>query len=220
MDDLDFLESIFSSTMTPMSNWSGPLHLSVYGPDTLTGQHLHLDAGPSLGQPHHQQHGDDMISADWVAGLQDPDTDHRELETFAERFKQRRMKMGVTQTDVGKFIPLGTLSQSTVCRFESLLMSRKKMIALKLILKAWLEEAESQAKNEFSDPDYVVSALPAGEKKRKRLLEAYFAMQPRPSGEMIAAIAEELNLKKIVVKVWFRNRRQKQKRVMLAATQH
>lgn len=30
------------------------------------------------------------------------DCDPRELENFAERFKQRRIKLGVTQADVGK----------------------------------------------------------------------------------------------------------------------
>jgi hypothetical protein len=33
-------------------------------------------------------------------------------------------------------------------------------------------------------------------------LEAYFMVQPRPSGEKIAAIAEKLDLKKNVVRVW------------------
>ena len=53
----------------------------------------------------------------------------------------------------------------------------------------------------------------------KRSLEAYFAVQPRPSGEKIAAIADKLDLKKNVVRVWFCNQRQKQKRMKFAATQ-
>lgn len=63
--------------------------------------------------------------------------------------------------------------------------------------------------------------LPNTEKKRKRTsiaapekrrLETFFAALPRPSGEKIAAIAEQLDLKKNVVRVWFCNQRQKQKR--------
>ncbi|CAH0382916.1 unnamed protein product [Bemisia tabaci] len=120
---------------------------------------------------------------------------------------------------------VGALSQSTICRFESLTLSHNNMIALKPILQAWLEEAEAQAKNKRRDPD-APSVLPAGEKKRKRTsiaapekrsLEAYFAVQPRPSGEKIAAIAEKLDLKKNVVRVWFCNQRQKQKRMKFAA---
>ena len=90
------------------------------------------------------------------------------------------------------------------------------MIALKPVLSAWLDEAEAAKR----DPDGANGVLPPGEKKRKRTsiaapekrsLEAYFAVQPRPSGEKIAAIAEKLELKKNVVRVWFCNQRQKQK---------
>ena len=91
------------------------------------------------------------------------------------------------------------------------------MIALKPVLSAWLDEAEAAKR----DPDGAGGGvLPPGEKKRKRTsiaapekrsLEAYFAVQPRPSGEKIAAIAEKLELKKNVVRVWFCNQRQKQK---------
>ena len=47
---------------------------------------------------------------------------YRELEAFAERFKQRRIKLGVTQCDVGRALAnlklpgVGALSQSTICR--------------------------------------------------------------------------------------------------------
>lgn len=76
-----------------------------------------------------------------------------ELENFAEGFKQRRIKLGVTQADVGKALAtlqlpgVGSLSQSTICRFESLTLSHNNMIALKPILQAWLETAENQAKH-------------------------------------------------------------------------
>ncbi|KAH8284271.1 hypothetical protein KR044_008201 [Drosophila immigrans] len=182
---------------------------------------------------HSAVHHPVITAAVAAAGLHpDTDTDPRELEAFAERFKQRRIKLGVTQADVGKALAnlklpgVGALSQSTICRFESLTLSHNNMIALKPILQAWLEEAEAQAKNKRRDPD-APSVLPAGEKKRKRTsiaapekrsLEAYFAVQPRPSGEKIAAIAEKLDLKKNVVRVWFCNQRQKQKRIVSSVT--
>lgn len=78
---------------------------------------------------------------------------------------------GVTQADVGKALAnlklpgVGALSQSTICRFESLTLSHNNMIALKPILQAWLEEAEAQAKNKRRDPD-APSVLPHSEKKR------------------------------------------------------
>ncbi|XP_028833098.1 POU domain, class 4, transcription factor 2 [Denticeps clupeoides] len=160
--------------------------------------------------------------------MSDVDADPRDLEAFAERFKQRRIKLGVTQADVGsalanlKIPGVGSLSQSTICRFESLTLSHNNMIALKPILQAWLEEAEKSHREKLSKPELFNGA----EKKRKRTsiaapekrsLEAYFAIQPRPSSEKIAAIAEKLDLKKNVVRVWFCNQRQKQKRMKYSA---
>lgn len=159
----------------------------------------------------------------------EPDTDPRELERFAEHFKQRRIKLGVTQADVGKALAhlkmpgVGSLSQSTICRFESLTLSHNNMVALKPILHSWLEKAEEaiKAKEAHGDGLDAGGILPNTEKKRKRtsiaapekrLLEDYFRQQPRPSGERIAAIADKLDLKKNVVRVWFCNQRQKQKR--------
>uniref|UniRef100_A0A4W3JJ71 POU domain protein n=1 Tax=Callorhinchus milii TaxID=7868 RepID=A0A4W3JJ71_CALMI len=113
---------------------------------------------------------------------------------------------------------VGSLSQSTICRFESLTLSHNNMIALKPVLQTWLEEAESAYREKVNKPEMFNS----NERKRKRTsiaapekrsLEAYFAIQPRPSSEKIAAIAEKLDLKKNVVRVWFCNQRQKQKRM-------
>ncbi|XP_052121579.1 inhibitory POU protein isoform X2 [Frankliniella occidentalis] len=246
---LDMLEGAGMTTLTPISdNSHHQLHPPpMYNPmNSMMGghHHHHHHGGPLAGHathhphhPHHHPHPSAhhpamAAAAAAAAGLHpDSDTDPRELEAFAERFKQRRIKLGVTQADVGKALAalklpgVGALSQSTICRFESLTLSHNNMIALKPILQAWLEEAEAQARSKRQDPD-APSVLPAGEKKRKRTsiaapekrsLEAYFNVQPRPSGEKIAAIAEKLDLKKNVVRVWFCNQRQKQKRMKFAA---
>ncbi|XP_049598461.1 brain-specific homeobox/POU domain protein 3-like [Syngnathus scovelli] len=170
-----------------------------------------------------------VVGGGGPAGGGDAEPDPRELESFAERFKQRRIKLGVTQADVGaalanlKIPGVGCLSQSTICRFESLTLSHNNMVALKPILEAWLEEAERAQREKMAKPEI----FSGGDKKRKRTsiaapekrsLEAYFAVQPRPSSEKIAAIAEKLDLKKNVVRVWFCNQRQKQKRMKFSAT--
>ncbi|KAG7255980.1 hypothetical protein CRUP_036483 [Coryphaenoides rupestris] len=117
----------------------------------------------------------------------------RDLEAFAERFKRR----GPDQTP--GLHPGGPP-----------------------ILQAWLEEGEKSHREKLNKPELFNGA----EKKRKRTsiaapekrsLEAYFAIQPRPSSEKIAAIAEKLDLKKNVVRVWFCNQRQKQKRMKYSA---
>ncbi|XP_035776370.1 inhibitory POU protein-like isoform X4 [Anopheles albimanus] len=235
MDGIDMLDPSGSMTTltpmaeTPISSSHHQLHGS-YHMNHMMSHHHSSHLGNHTPDGFLGAHHPAMAAAVAAAGLHpDTDTDPRELEAFAERFKQRRIKLGVTQADVGKALAnlklpgVGALSQSTICRFESLTLSHNNMIALKPILQAWLEEAEAQAKNKRRDPD-APSVLPAGEKKRtsiaapeKRSLEAYFAVQPRPSGEKIAAIAEKLDLKKNVVRVWFCNQRQKQKRMKFAA---
>ncbi|XP_011213087.1 inhibitory POU protein isoform X2 [Bactrocera dorsalis] len=240
MDQLDMLDPTGPmTTLAPMSDTSlTPTHQHLHGSyhsmnHMMSHHHPGGLSGHSTNHGHSAVHHPVISAAVAAAGLHpDTDTDPRELEAFAERFKQRRIKLGVTQADVGKALAnlklpgVGALSQSTICRFESLTLSHNNMIALKPILQAWLEEAEAQAKNKRRDPD-APSVLPAGEKKRKRTsiaapekrsLEAYFAVQPRPSGEKIAAIAEKLDLKKNVVRVWFCNQRQKQKRIVSSVT--
>lgn len=164
-----------------------------------------------------------------MPAVHEMDCDPRELEAFAERFKQRRIKLGVTQCDVGKALAnlklpgVGSLSQSTICRFESLTLSHNNMIALKPVLEAWLKEAEQQAAELAKRPDIYGDSADKKRKRtsitdaEKRSLEAYFAVQPRPSSEKIAQIAEKLYLKKNVVRVWFCNQRQKQKRMKFAS---
>uniref|UniRef100_UPI00398F075C POU domain, class 4, transcription factor 1 isoform X2 n=1 Tax=Pristiophorus japonicus TaxID=55135 RepID=UPI00398F075C len=201
-------------------------HLSHHHHQHQHHQHHHHQAALSLTPHPHGLVG--HAAAPGIPSLSDVDADPRELEAFAERFKQRRIKLGVTQADVGsalanlKIPGVGSLSQSTICRFESLTLSHNNMIALKPILQAWLEEAEGAHREKMNKPDI----FNGGEKKRKRTsiaapekrsLEAYFAVQPRPSSEKIAAIAEKLDLKKNVVRVWFCNQRQKQKRMKFSA---
>ncbi|XP_055036728.2 POU domain, class 4, transcription factor 3 [Misgurnus anguillicaudatus] len=196
-------------------------------PTAQAHQHHHLQMGHlhqamAMGHPH------TLSVHNGMACISDVESDPRELEAFAERFKQRRIKLGVTQADVGSALAnlktpgVGSLSQSTICRFESLTLSHNNMIALKPVLQAWLEEAEAAYREKNGKPD----PFNGNERKRKRTsiaapekrsLEAYFAIQPRPSSEKIAAIAEKLDLKKNVVRVWFCNQRQKQKRMKYAA---
>ena len=71
-----------------------------------------------------------------------------DLEAFAKQFKQKRIKLGFTQADVG--LALGSLfgsvfSQTTICRFEALQLSFKNMCKLKPLLHKWLLEADSTA---------------------------------------------------------------------------
>ena len=149
-----------------------------------------------------------------------------DLEQFAKEFKQRRIKLGFTQADVG--LALGTLygnvfSQTTICRFEALQLSFKNMCKLKPLLAKWLEEAD----NNNGAASGVDKLATQGRKRKKRTsievavkgaLENHFCKNPKPSAQEIGGLAENLGLDKEVVRVWFCNRRQKEKRMTASVT--
>ncbi|NXI25738.1 PO3F3 factor, partial [Sterrhoptilus dennistouni] len=122
-----------------------------------------------------------------------------DLEQFAKQFKQRRIKLGFTQADVG--LALGTLygnvfSQTTICRFEALQLSFKNMCKLKPLLNKWKRKKRTSI-----------------EVSVKGALESHFLKCPKPSAQEITNLADSLQLEKEVVRVWFCNRRQKEKRM-------
>ncbi|XP_060785537.1 POU domain, class 2, transcription factor 1b isoform X10 [Neoarius graeffei] len=165
--------------------------------------------------------------------LEEP-SDLEELEQFAKTFKQRRIKLGFTQGDVG--LAMGKLygndfSQTTISRFEALNLSFKNMCKLKPLLEKWLNDAVC-AENQTSDqglsspssigsPGLGMEGLNRRRKKRTSIetnirvaLEKSFLEQnQKPTSEEITMIADQLNMEKEVIRVWFCNRRQKEKRI-------
>ena len=120
-------------------------------------------------------------------------------------------------------LALGTLygnvfSQTTICRFEALQLSFKNMCKLKPLLQKWLAEADSTT-GTSANIDKIAAQ---GRKRKKRTsieisikgaLEQHFLKSPKPSAQEITCLAENLQLEKEVVRVWFCNRRQKEKRM-------
>ncbi|XP_067260049.1 POU class 2 homeobox 2a isoform X2 [Chanodichthys erythropterus] len=158
-------------------------------------------------------------------------SDLEELEQFARTFKQRRIKLGFTQGDVG--LAMGKLygndfSQTTISRFEALNLSFKNMCKLKPLLEKWLTDAETMSMDStlpspssLSSPSLGFEGLP-GRRRKKRTsietnvrvaLERSFITNQKPTSEEILLIAEKLNMEKEVIRVWFCNRRQKEKRI-------
>ncbi|XP_051998678.1 POU domain, class 2, transcription factor 1b isoform X10 [Xyrauchen texanus] len=165
--------------------------------------------------------------------LEEP-SDLEELEQFAKTFKQRRIKLGFTQGDVG--LAMGKLygndfSQTTISRFEALNLSFKNMCKLKPLLEKWLNDAvcaENQTSdqalsspNSLGSPGLGIEGLNRRRKKRTSIetnirvaLEKSFLEQnQKPTSEEITMIADQLNMEKEVIRVWFCNRRQKEKRI-------
>uniref|UniRef100_A0A914NA54 POU domain protein n=1 Tax=Meloidogyne incognita TaxID=6306 RepID=A0A914NA54_MELIC len=175
------------------------------------------------------------------------------LDGFAKLFKQKRIKMGYTQADVGQ--QLGTyygqvFSQTTICRFEALQLSVKNMCKLRPLLQNWLERASDLGPPEYAgggcsydydskpstsfgvsgggaNPPSSSSGSSSSSRRRKKRtsiethiktrLEHFFQQVQRqgakPSAQEISDIASQMNLEKEVVRVWFCNRRQKEKRM-------
>ncbi|XP_053312976.1 pituitary-specific positive transcription factor 1 [Spea bombifrons] len=227
---------------------SMPLSNVVNGVSTLQGVHtgslppcLMSASSCTLGHgfaPVHQTLlGEDITTADFKQEfrrknkpIEEPiDMDSpeiRELEKFANEFKVRRIKLGYTQTNVGEALAAvhgSEFSQTTICRFENLQLSFKNACKLKSILSKWLDEAE-QVGALYNEK------IGGNERKRKRrttisiaakeALESHFGEQSKPSSQEIMRMAEGLNLEKEVVRVWFCNRRQREKRVKTSLHQN
>ena len=140
------------------------------------------------------------------------------------------MCSGFTQGDVG--LAMGKLygndfSQTTISRFEALNLSFKNMCKLKPLLQKWLEDADCMTQNpaQFIEGDGLD---PSGKRRKKRtsidaplrvLLEKAFIQSPKPTSDEITQIANGLQMEKEVVRVWFCNRRQKEKRILPSSNQ-
>ncbi|XP_069563685.1 POU domain, class 3, transcription factor 3-A [Brachyistius frenatus] len=190
----------------------------------VRGESPELDHGSHHHHHHHHDHHSHHHHHPGVGHESHSDEDtptSDDLEHFAKQFKQRRIKLGFTQADVG--LALGTLygnvfSQTTICRFEALQLSFKNMCKLKPLLNKWLEEADSTT----GSPTSIDKIATQGRKRKKRTsievsvkgaLESHFLKCPKPAAQEINSLADTLQLEKEVVRVWFCNRRQKEKRM-------
>nr|XP_029503744.1 POU domain, class 2, transcription factor 2-like isoform X8 [Oncorhynchus nerka] len=172
-----------------------------------------------------------MTSVSSVTSHPEEPSDLEELEVFARTFKQRRIKLGFTQGDVG--MAMGKLygndfSQTTISRFEALNLSFKNMCKLKPLLEKWLNDAETMSTDStmpspssMSSSSMGFEGLP-GRRRKKRTsietnvrvaLERAFITNQKPTSEEILCIADQLSMEKEVIRVWFCNRRQKEKRI-------
>ena len=142
--------------------------------------------------------------------------------------------MGLQQAEVGRALRRiygNGLSQATVCRFEAMKHSLPSMNKLKRILEDWLkrteagqsEDASSQSSSKGSNMENVDPAenvIQINPRKRRtpvtgpirKFLESEFRQQSSFNLEEIKRIADAVKLEASVVKVWFHNRRQREKR--------
>lgn len=133
---------------------------------------------------------------------------------------------GFTQGDVGAALgrTFHDFSQTTISRFEALNLSFKNMCKIKEFLQQWLRDQENMSNN-VTSTSFAGRISPTEKlslKRRKKrttiedstrdLLEQHFLTNSKPSSQEIGDLADQYNLEKSVVRVWFCNRRQKEKR--------
>jgi len=153
--------------------------------------------------------------------------DLEQVKQFAAEFKAARLRLGLTQTQVGQALTNNTsdegmaVSQSTICRFEKLEITALQVKKLLPALQSWLQEAKERHKQGL--PVIVQEAVDGRDnKKRKKrtvfnqetvnALNIEFELQPSPSSQQLAFIAEKMGLDKETVRVWFCNKRQNLKK--------
>ena len=148
-----------------------------------------------------------------------------DLKEFSKEFKQKRVRLGFTQSDVA--VSLASLfksnfSQTTICRFEALNLSYGNMCKLKPLLTKWLSQVDNSVEG---DSDSFTGKPTLNVKRRKKRasidfsskysLETLFLKNPKPTAQDLDNISNKLNLDRSVVRVWFCNRRQKEKKGFL-----
>jgi len=153
--------------------------------------------------------------------------DLEQVKQFAAEFKAARLRLGLTQTQVGQALTSNSseegmaVSQSTICRFEKLEITALQVKKLLPALQSWLQEAKERHKQGL--PVIVQEAVDGRDnKKRKKrtvfnqetvnALNIEFDLQPSPSSQQLAFIAEKMGLDKETVRVWFCNKRQNLKK--------
>ncbi|NXN60823.1 PO5F3 factor, partial [Rynchops niger] len=145
-----------------------------------------------------------------------------ELEQFAKDLKHKRIMLGFTQADVG--LALGTLYGKGT---KPVPVPSRPLLPAACKPRAWWELCQScdqvcgLSHFQMCNAEQVLAQA----RKRKRrtsietnvkgTLESFFRKCVKPSPQEISQIAEDLNLDKDVVRVWFCNRRQKGKRLLL-----
>ena len=157
-----------------------------------------------------------------------------EYKEFATAFKSHRLKMGYSQADVMQQVAIrygACISQERVDRFEGLQLTITAVRTLKATLEQWVRDtAKASGTSEEEIKEIIVSPTtsinPKRERKRrtsvdaciKDELEAEFQRKRKPTKVEMGLIATRLRVDKDFVRIWFCNRRQRQKKRESATT--
>ncbi|KAK6015706.1 homeobox domain protein [Ostertagia ostertagi] len=208
----------------PQSEWSYPTHLQLQQPTMLQPHEMKVDTErPEVIQrlPHpwpypfpNEDAAHSQLSDDSEPGCPD------DLEAFAKQVQAKKDKTRLHPS--GRRFGIGNPVWECVFSDDDLSIRSApiNMCKLKPLLFKWLEEADSTSASPNSAFEKMTGQ--GGRKRKKRTsievnvksrLEYHFQKNHKPNAQEILQVANELGLDKEVVRVWFCNRRQKEKRM-------
>lgn len=152
-----------------------------------------------------------------------------EYNEFAAIFRNHRLKLGYTHADVIQQVGIryGYFSSiDTIAKFELIQLPLKTVRELKPVLQMWLKDTVKAAGTSEEEMKEIIvhastSINPKRERKRrtnvdsviKSQLEEEFRRKRTPSQSEMQAMANRMGMEKEFIRVWFCNRRQRQKKL-------
>lgn len=150
--------------------------------------------------------------------------DIKRLKSFAEHFKEQRLKFRYTQADVAHQVSIRygfSLCEGRVALFESGSLYGHEMASIKSHLELWLMDTARTrgfSESQLKELSQWLSGSKKGKRHRtsidsmqKKLLEREFRDNYKPSTTQLNDIAIRVGIDRAVVRTWFCNRRQKHK---------
>lgn len=149
-----------------------------------------------------------------------------EYHEFAKAFKDLRSKLGYSEADVSQQIGLRygyKIRPGEITQFESQGLDMDEVRKLKPVLETWVRDTAKAAGGTDEEINEIVTAASTLPKRPRRArtslnplarerLEYEFQQKPKPTQAEMAALADTLGVEKSFVRIWFCNRRQRQKR--------
>ena len=150
-----------------------------------------------------------------------------EYREFATTFKSERTKLGYTQADVVQQVCIRygvSFSQDTLVQFEAGELPLETVRSIKSVIEEWLRDSlKASNVSEEKIKEIIVypttSINPKRERKRRILddvireqLENEFRKKKKPNQNELQHIADHFQIEKDFVRIWFCNRRQRDKK--------
>ena len=152
-----------------------------------------------------------------------------DYKEFAAVFHNHRLKLGYTLADVIQQVGIRygySCSTDTIAQFELVQLPLDSIRDLKSILQMWLKDTAKAAGTSEEDMKEIIvhaatSINPKRERKRrtnvdsviKGQLEEEFRKKRTPTQSEMQSMANRFGMEKEFIRVWFCNRRQRQKKL-------